>query len=223
MAQGWEKQELVDAILYYKKMQNDPSIVKAEAYKQLSEKYPQRTSKAFEYRMQNISYVLSLLGREWIPGLKPASHVGVNVIKQIEEILSEIESRHFDDDVILRGIVEEKRKTPKVLTPPKGNKTPTKKTSSATQYNRDAEVVAWVLTQSEGKCESCMSDAPFIGSDGLPFLEVHHVKHLADKGSDTITNAVALCPNCHRELHYGINSQLKKTALFAHVKRLISE
>jgi 5-methylcytosine-specific restriction protein A len=39
--------------------------------------------------------------------------------------------------------------------------------------------------------------------DGMPYLEVHHVKQLKDGGSDRIDNAVALCPNCHRKAHYG--------------------
>ena len=40
--------------------------------------------------------------------------------------------------------------------------------------------------------------------DNSPFLEAHHIKQLAKGGLDTISNAVAVCPNCHRELHYGI-------------------
>ncbi|MBE7567833.1 hypothetical protein [Acidithiobacillus sp. HP-11] len=31
---------------------------------------------------------------------------------------------------------------------------------------------------------------------------MHRVRQLADNGSDTVTNAVALCPNCDREVHY---------------------
>ncbi|MGY2275730.1 MULTISPECIES: HNH endonuclease [Pseudomonas] len=32
----------------------------------------------------------------------------------------------------------------------------------------------------------------------LPRLEAHQAHRLAQKGSDRITNAVALCPNCHQ-------------------------
>jgi hypothetical protein len=39
--------------------------------------------------------------------------------------------------------------------------------------------------------------------DGSPFLETHHLIRLADGGPDTVENAVAVCPNCHRRLHYG--------------------
>ena len=39
-------------------------------------------------------------------------------------------------------------------------------------------------------------------TEGDPFLEVHHIKWLARKGNDTLDNAVALCPNCHRRMHH---------------------
>ena len=29
---------------------------------------------------------------------------------------------------------------------------------------------------------------------------------LKEKGFDSIVNTVALCPNCHRQMHYGINN-----------------
>ncbi|MBK7899397.1 MAG: HNH endonuclease [Betaproteobacteria bacterium] len=59
------------------------------------------------------------------------------------------------------------------------------------------------LKEAGGICECCRQAAPFNGADGIPYLEVHHVQKLAEKGADTTTNAVAICPNCHRELHYG--------------------
>lgn len=36
-----------------------------------------------------------------------------------------------------------------------------------------------------------------------PYLEVHHIIFLAQGGDDTVDNAEALCPNCHRRKHYG--------------------
>ncbi|MEY0334745.1 HNH endonuclease [Providencia rettgeri] len=32
---------------------------------------------------------------------------------------------------------------------------------------------------------------------------MHHVEWLANGGEDSVENAIALCPNCHREAHYG--------------------
>lgn len=71
-------------------------------------------------------------------------------------------------------------------------------------FDRNPDVVAEVLFQADGICGSCGSEAPFIRrSDRSPFLEVHHITPLADGGEDTVENALALCPNCHREAHFG--------------------
>lgn len=73
-------------------------------------------------------------------------------------------------------------------------------------YVRNPDVVAEVLERAKGVCEQCAKPAPFIRrSDRTPFLEVHHRVRLADGGSDTVDNAIALCPNCHRELHFGVD------------------
>ena len=81
---------------------------------------------------------------------------------------------------------------------------------TTSHYKRDEKVVKWILNNADGKCESCDDDAPFIKqNNGEPYLEVHHLRRLCDKGSDTITNAIAACPNCHRELHFGKNRNAK--------------
>ncbi|MCM3163270.1 HNH endonuclease [Metabacillus litoralis] len=71
-------------------------------------------------------------------------------------------------------------------------------------FRRDPDVIAEVLIRANGTCEKCGKEAPFKrASDGSPYLEVHHKKRLADGGEDTTDNAIAVCPNCHRELHFG--------------------
>ena len=82
---------------------------------------------------------------------------------------------------------------------------PTSSTSTITVFNRNPDVVAEVLERADGVCEACGNNAPFKRTkDGTPFLEVHHKIRLADNGDDTVKNAIALCPNCHRKQHYGI-------------------
>ena len=72
-------------------------------------------------------------------------------------------------------------------------------------YVRNPDVVAAVLARAKGVCEGCKKPAPFIrAKDNSPYLEVHHKIQLAKGGEDTVLNAIALCPNCHREYHYGI-------------------
>jgi len=71
-------------------------------------------------------------------------------------------------------------------------------------FARNPDVIAEVLTRARGRCEDCGKKAPFLrSSDYSPYLEVHHKVQLAFGGEDTVENAIALCPNCHREKHYG--------------------
>ena len=71
-------------------------------------------------------------------------------------------------------------------------------------FERNPDVVAEVLEQATGVCGGCKKLAPFIRrSDSSPYLEAHHIIPLAIGGEDTVSNAIALCPNCHRKAHYG--------------------
>lgn len=71
-------------------------------------------------------------------------------------------------------------------------------------FVRNPDVAAEVLLRSRGNCEQCGQRAPFLRkANNKPYLEVHHRTPLAEGGHDTIENALALCPNCHREAHFG--------------------
>lgn len=74
----------------------------------------------------------------------------------------------------------------------------------AYEFLRNPDVVAEVLCRAKGICESCSKPAPFNRRrDGSPYLEVHHKIQLSFGGEDSVENAIALCPNCHRKSHYG--------------------
>ena len=225
MSDSWSKEELSASVDAYIEMQRKERqgqpFIKKRYYQDLTAKFG-RTEKAFEYRMQNISYVMTLLGRAWLAGLKPAKNVGANVAAEIEAMIAQSEGRQFIPVTAFEIEAREEAKK-KNLSKPQGNRRPTATSFAITQYQRDAAVKAWVLQQANGKCESCGQPAPFNGSDGLPFLEVHHVRQLADNGSDTVTNAAALCPNCHREAHYGENSRTLVSQLYERVSRLVRE
>jgi HNH endonuclease len=74
---------------------------------------------------------------------------------------------------------------------------------SIMQYVRSGIVQREAIIASAGICGDCKQEAPFKTSEGLPFLEVHHVVPLAKGGADKLDNVIALCPNCHRKRHYG--------------------
>jgi hypothetical protein len=108
----------------------------------------------------------------------------------------------------------------KNLRPPAGHKSPRRIKVTSIQIVRDPAVKAWVLAVSEGKCSCCLQSAPFKDDDGLPFLEVHHVRQLKDGGPDSIDNAVALCPNCHRACHHSKFRQKLVAELYRRFPRL---
>jgi 5-methylcytosine-specific restriction enzyme A len=68
---------------------------------------------------------------------------------------------------------------------------------------RSAAIRAYALKRADGVCEYCQAPAPFTTSGGLPYLEVHHIKQLADGGPDHPEFVIGVCPNCHRRAHYG--------------------
>jgi predicted HNH restriction endonuclease len=85
-------------------------------------------------------------------------------------------------------------------------KIPEKIQTVSTGFKRNPDVVAFILLRANGICELCKQTAPFLkASDKSGYLEVHHWKPLSEGGEDTVLNAAALCPNCHKEAHFGVN------------------
>ena len=84
------------------------------------------------------------------------------------------------------------------------DKTPKKVLRYIEDYARNPTVVAEALYKANGICEACHQPAPFIKkSNGEPYLEVHHIKPLSEGGEDSLENVQAICPNCHRKMHFG--------------------
>ncbi len=196
-------------------------IVKKQYYRKLAERFG-GSEKAFEYRMQNISYVLALMGRSWLTGLKPANNLDKRSAVRIEKLLARVDG-HKAVPVAAFEIAVREGVRQKDLPKPDGNPVPKSKRVAITQFSRTASVQAWVLQQAAGLCEGCEQPAPFNGVDGLPYLELHYVRQLAEGGPDAVSNAVALCPNCHREIHHGAGAQALTAWLYDNVARLIRD
>ena len=218
----WSDEELKASVEAYVEMQHNERtgqlIVKKQYYKKLVEMFG-RSEQAFESRMQNISYVLSLMGRGWMAELKPAKDIGPLVAARIEQLLEQA-SGQKEAPVAAFEIAVREATEQKDLLKPSGNACPKRRRISVTQLQCDPGVKAWVLKQAAGTCESCEKPAPFQGADGLPYLELHYVQSLADGGADAVSNAVALCPNCHREIHHGVNAHAVEAWLYDSVQRL---
>jgi 5-methylcytosine-specific restriction protein A len=80
-------------------------------------------------------------------------------------------------------------------------------------HERSAAVREYVLARANGTCESCGNPAPFRRHDGTPYLEPHHTRRLSDGGPDHPRWVGAICPNCHREIHHGVDGEVKNRRL----------
>jgi HNH endonuclease len=81
---------------------------------------------------------------------------------------------------------------------------PPKRMRQISDFVRDPYIVAAALARADDQCEvsNCKSQL-FQRDDDRSYLEVHHIVPLGEGGDDTLINAAALCPSCHRELHFG--------------------
>ena len=86
-----------------------------------------------------------------------------------------------------------------------------------TVYRRSRTISDYVLRRAAGNCESCEKPAPFMKTNGSPYLEPHHVNRLSDGGLDHPRYIGAICPACHREIHYGLHGKVKNEALKTYV------
>lgn|GEM_PF-5832903 len=116
------------------------------------------------------------------------------------------ESLEFLEDALSRAVEEASFAPPETLKRIKANypRFPEKVVVETTVFRRNPAVIIETLRRAAGVCERCGKKAPFERrKDGSPYLEVHHKVTLASGGEDTTENAIALCPNCHRQEHYG--------------------
>jgi 5-methylcytosine-specific restriction protein A len=92
--------------------------------------------------------------------------------------------------------------------------------SVTTIYERSAVVRAYVLRRASGVCECCRKPAPFQRPDGQPYLEPHHVHRVSDGGPDHPAWVAVVCPNCHRQIHYGLGGDELNEKLRQHLSAL---
>ena len=98
---------------------------------------------------------------------------------------------------------------------------PPKQVVQRQDFARKPVVVAGALVRAGGKCEMPGCTTPlFHKDDGSPYLEVHHVDPLGEGGADELANAAALCPRCHREMHFGKDRMARRAVLKAYVSGL---
>ena len=183
-------------------------LSKAEVNKELRQDIlASRNKGSVEFRMANISAVLESFCHPIVKGYLPRGNVGNKVSGRIRDIIFDERLLDLDDYTPTSDNEELNQRVSTLIKKgvagkPRGQKKPRRVEKSQPNYERDPLVKAWVLENAKGSCELCGSLGPFVDKHGNRFLEVHHIVQLADGGPDTVENAAALCPNCHRKCHH---------------------
>lgn len=95
-----------------------------------------------------------------------------------------------------------------------GSENPPKRSTTRSEVQRDPVVRRKVAARAVAGCErpSCSDNRTYSG-----FLDVHHI--LGVEKSDRVWTCVALCPNCHREAHYGPDADHLNLELLLYASR----
>lgn len=101
--------------------------------------------------------------------------------------------------------------------PPASEQAAVRRPVSGHAFVRNPDVRRKVLKRANGTCEWC-AEPGFTMADGRIYLETHHVIPLSESGPDAESNVVALCPNHHREAHYGESSAEMREGLIGRFK-----
>ncbi|MGO6705996.1 HNH endonuclease [Rhizobium leguminosarum] len=188
-----------------------------------------RSAGAYEFRMANISAVLEELGLPTLNGYLSRGNVGAKVVAKIVPMINLVWQRQNmpelptadREDLETRVLSARQKFKGNLATPPPiGFLSATRIQSTTARFIRDPNVIAWVLVMAAGVCEVCEEPAPFVRDDGEPYLEVHHVRPLAEGGPDSADNAIAVCPTCHRRFHHGSDKDTFRGGALRKISRL---
>ncbi|WP_347927779.1 HNH endonuclease [Pseudomonas helvetica] len=230
---GWTDEELtasVDAYLKILALEDDGQTINKSLEHQILQNGAliNRSTKAVDYRLQNISFLFVELGLKPTNCYPSKPNIGSGIAARVEKILASKGLINLDDYLPTDDEETLNRRTAKLreqnlIGEPEGIEKPKKMVSTTTSYARSPRIKAWILDNAKGICEGCDQPGPFVQTDGTRFLEVHHVKHLANRGSDRRSNAVALCPNCHKRCHHSAEKDDFTSMLYDKVNRLKRE
>jgi 5-methylcytosine-specific restriction enzyme A len=229
---GWSDAELEACVIAYRQLwlaqQSSQAINKSALRRSLLENVLRgRSATAYERRLQNISAVMDELGLSYVQGYLPLRNIGsvkprlISLINRHWAREAQLEAPSANAQDLETRVASARQKLKIGTPPPPGSKTVVRLAASSSQFSRDPNVIAWVRVNAAGNCEACGDHAPFDRSDGEPYLEVHHVRPLFEGGPDTVDNAIAGCPNCHRRLHHAHDREAFRRSVIKRNIRLI--
>jgi 5-methylcytosine-specific restriction enzyme A len=105
---------------------------------------------------------------------------------------------------------------------PEGSNSPDRAKVVTEVIKRIPKVRAYVIKRADGKCEYCNVQG-FRMKNGGFYLEAHHVIELSKTGPDQVDNVIALCPQHHRQAHYGEDGKSIEAEFIKILKKLNRE
>lgn len=102
---------------------------------------------------------------------------------------------------------------------PEGSDFPDRAKVISQVIKRDPRVRTFVLKRANGRCEHC-GVRGFPTTNGGFYVEAHHIIYLSDSGRDTVDNVIALCPDHHRQAHYGMDAESLEAEFINALKKL---
>ncbi len=89
------------------------------------------------------------------------------------------------------------------------NTEPKIKRRLALTISRNTTIAKLIKEKSNYTCEICGEEG-FLMENGGKYTEVHHIEELSKSMKDSPKNLMAVCPTCHKILHYGTDFELIK-------------
>ncbi|MBH1406247.1 HNH endonuclease [Stenotrophomonas maltophilia] len=167
-------------------------IEKAKVYRELAARYG-RSTKAWEYRMQNISHVLAQVGEPWLPGLRPAANVGAKIEQRLARLLALPGAAPTSVSGPTRELLEQQARAAEA----------SDKFSPADEIDERRRVLAAILRRRgqpvfrkalldaySGRC--AMTDC-----DSIDALEAAHIRPYSGQSSNVVSNGILLRADMH--------------------------
>ena len=79
------------------------------------------------------------------------------------------------------------------------------------RYGRNWQAIRKAYVHTHPLCERCMKAGRYV-----PVEEVHHIKPLADGGTNDATNLVSLCHKCHAEIHAEMGTRSHNETVYSY-------
>lgn len=195
---GWTQEELAAAVDAYRWMEQRVAqghgINKAQVYRELSQRHG-RSPKSWEYRMQNISYVLQQLGQPRLDGLRPAANVGPTITRQLTPLLQttgELAGLNSLSNAIQKELEEEERlaEAAHVFSPSNVEDQRRRAVASIVRRRGQPAFRKALLAAYDFRCA-------VTGCGLVEILEAAHVYPYKNEATNSVTNGLLLRADVH--------------------------